>query len=53
MVQERIFMTIRSSFFVIMHNTTSKKLKKRHLPIHKYFKIELRPKINILSVMEI
>ena len=46
-------MNIRSSFFVMMHNTKRGKNENEYLQIQRYFRIELRPEKNVLSVMEI
>ena len=46
-------MNIRSSFFAMMHNTKRGKNENEYLQIQRYFRIELRPEKNVLSVMEI
>ena len=50
MIEETIFMKIRSAFF---HDTqhSENRIENRYLQIKKYLRIELRPKMNILSVM--
>ena len=52
MLEEILFIKIRGSFFVMMHNTT-RKIKNSYVQIQKLFQIERHPKMNIFSVMKI